>query len=132
MPNYLYPTTTIALENIQGLNLLNSSSLLLVPIIISSGIGITLSMEQVAPTQDYSMRSWISLLGDGNFYPTNTSFWYLPRIISQLVLVYDFNFPVPVGNYLTIPVPPGNYLLNILNLVNAQNYFGFTSTILAL
>ena len=132
-PMALYPTETIALAEIQAqpMTLLNSSSALVVPITIAPLAGYSIATAQLSPTQDYSIRMWLSQTPTGNFVPTHASFWYLARYDDQQIVFYDLAgnpVPTPVPPCLSIfpvPVIPGNYFLNFLNLVNAENVFSF-------
>ncbi len=127
----LYPTTIVNdLAAIEGMSAVASSSSIVCPITIAAQTGILLSMVQLAPTQDYSLRAWVSYQPGGQFLPTISSYWHLNRHNDQMIFVYDMNSPIPntLCNVHAIPLPAGNYTLNILNLVNAENVFSFSST----
>lgn len=125
----LYPTVYVSLEDIQGMTELLSSNLMVVPLVINPQQGQMLALAQLSPTQDYSLRFWLSMKPNGIFVPTNASFYHMNRTADRLYLYYDMNSTPPSApNILGIPVPTGSYKLNILNLVNAENVFSFSST----
>ena len=129
----LYPTQTIALTDMAEMNLLNSSSALVIPLTILPMHGWNIASTQLSPTQDYSIRLWISNTPSGNFLPTNASYWHLNRYNDQQFVFYDLNAPTPSPippsiNIFPVPLLPGNYFLNFLNLVNAENVFSFLAT----
>jgi len=125
----LYPTSALILPQMQGINAIQSSSALLAPFTLMPGTAMQFSGSQLSPTQDYSIRLWMSVLPGGDFIPTIFSYWHLNRTADQLITPYDMSYPAPSGRYV-IPVPllPGDYYLNVLNLVNAENVFSFSST----
>ena len=103
-----------------------------------------ISAAQLSPTQDYSIRFWFSSKPNGIFVPNNFSFFHMNRFIDKMYLYYDTNVTLPPAdqivslptmqsygpaNIFPIPLQPGSYFLNFLNLVNAENIFSFSSTV---
>jgi hypothetical protein len=125
----LYPTTTYPLAGFPPMAAIDSSNLLVIPITIPALQGLMFGLAQLSPTQDYSLRAWISRTPGGDFVPTNASYWHLNRTPDQLILVYDMNGTPPPGNILAIPLFVGDYNLNILNLVNTENVFSFSANV---
>lgn len=129
----LYPTTTVDLAAMPAMNLLEPGSLLVIPLTVAPGSGLLCSMLQLSPTQDYSLRGWLSRLPCGLFLPTNTSYWHFDRYNEQQVAIYDRArdpLPATLGNLYPLAVAPGAYCLNILNVVNSENIFSFAAATL--
>jgi len=109
-----------------GMQMLPSGALAISPFTVANGQYVKMVAIQTAPTQDFSMRAWISRLPEGPSEGTNhyTRHWPINRI-AEIVVIYDRNLPVPdiVGRL--IAVDPGDYYVNILNLVNEENSFSF-------
>ena len=131
----LYPVTNIDISVIPETNFILAGNLTTISLTIAPLTGQMISMMQVAPTQDFSMRVWISPQQDGQFTPLNASFWYLNRYLNSTFLFYDLNGTPPTTiaptgyNLILVPVFPANYYLNVLNLVNAQNIFSFAANV---
>jgi hypothetical protein len=143
----LYPTTTIDLAQMAGMTRLEASSLLVIPLIVTPSGVLRCAMMQLSPTQDYSIRGWLSRLPGGLFLPTHASFWHFPRGYEQQIVIHDRALAVPddppgpgdqlgpygqrlggLGTRYPLAVSPGSYCLNILNLVNGGNIFSFSAT----
>ena len=124
----LYPTTMITIAAAEGMSAIDAGSLVGITLTVRPRFGIMMAMAQLSPTQDFSIRAWVSDKAGGNFLPTNASYWELNRSPDQLVLVYDRAGVPPVsGNIRLIPVAPGFYVANVLNLINLENVFSFSS-----
>ena len=108
--------------------LMPSGALIVIPIDML-GVQMTqISMAQLALTQDYSLRTWVSLDPDGlaieRYFP-------ILRTGGVPFVIYIAGF-TPPANTSPILVTPGSYFLNILNLTNEQNVLAFNQIDLAL
>jgi hypothetical protein len=125
----LYPITyldaaTAVLQN----TLMPSGALVVIPIDMLTVQMTQINMAQLALTQDYSLRTWVSLDPDGlaieRYFP-------ILRTGGVPFVIYIAGFTPPTNTY-SILVAPGNYFLNILNLTNEQNVLAFSQIDLAL
>ena len=125
----LYPIAILDLPTMQGMNAVNPGSAVATTFTLQPGSGWSMAMMQLAPTQDYSLRAWISALPGGQFLPTRMSYWHLNRKNAPVVVVYDLAItPDSLETGYAVPLLPGVYVLNILNLVNSENVFSFSAT----
>ena len=125
----LYPTIDID-PSVQGRQTSPQGSLALIPITIDPGQAVRVVLLQTGPAQDFSMRAWVSVLPDGVSVSTDSvsAYWSLPRMPDMFIL-HDVAVTPDATAFRTIPVPPGSYVLNILNLVNSENTFSFSTAV---
>lgn len=88
-------------------------------------------MAQASPTEDWSLRSWLSAVPRGEALaslmpPFSALFWSLPRTLVLPVVLYTPE-QTPPAPALAIAANPGTYYVNVLNLVNAAATLSFTS-----
>lgn len=100
-------------------------------IVIAEGDAIEFAITQIAPTQDHSLRCWLSGVPNGMSltYRLPLAYWHANRVVSEKVVIHDLErSPIPnaPGRLGTKAVVPGTYFLNVLNLVNAANVFTLT------
>jgi hypothetical protein len=126
MPNSGQPKIEVPFAN--GMYEVLSGNVAYAPIAIGPGDAFEFTVTHVSPTQDHSLRCWLSGVPNGmsltERLPLN--YWHANRTISEKVVIHDLSrspiAPAP-GRLGTIAVPPGPYFLNVLNLVNAANVF---------
>ena len=124
----LYPTTILDAES-AGLrpNPIPSGSLIVIPIDMTTVAMTQVMLVQVSYTQDYSLRTWLSLHPDGLAIAG-----VIPILktagIPLVIHIADQILPPDVN---AIAVEPGQYMLNVLNLTNEANVFSFSKTDLA-
>lgn len=128
----LYPTTiidpvTAAIDP----NGIQPGSLVVIPIDMSGDVLMTkIDLQHVAGQQDYSLRAWISLYQNGNPLPSDVNYsgnYPIIRFSNYPIVLYVAG-QTPPPNTFSILVEPKAYFLNILNLTNEVNAFGFTQT----
>ena len=125
----LYPVTIIdAATAGSGNNLMPSSTLLAIPIDMTTIQMTQISMAQLSLTQDYSLRTWVSRYPDG--LAINGPFPILRN--GGIPFIIYVASQTPPANTIATLVAPGSYFLNILNLTNEQNVLGFSQIDLAL
>lgn len=90
---------------------------------------VEITLVQSAPTQDHSLRAWVSRLPNG--IPVTEQpgarTWHPNRIPDERVLFVDAALPLP-DHRMPVAVPAGNYHLNVLNLCNSMNSFSIALT----
>lgn len=130
----LYPITTLtpATASVEP-NLLPSGTLFVIPIDMTTVNMTQLTLNQMSNTQDYSMRAWVSQFPDGIPLPSSVGTGIYPVMKwDGLPIVVYLSGQTPPENTYSIEVPSsGIYNLNVLNLTNMANYFGFSKTDLA-
>lgn len=125
----LYPTTIIDPDAALGNNAIASGTLICIPIDMTSSQMVQIVLSQLSLTQDYSLRTWVSVYPDGNAIAPG-----LFPILRNGGLPFIVYVPgqTPPSNTYAIRVTPGSYYLNILNLTNEANVFSFNLIELAL
>ena len=130
----LYPTTVLdAVTAALNPNPIQPGNLIVIPIDMTSTLMTSIDLQQMSNTQDYSMRAWLSVYESGIALPSDAN----PAGIYPVIKFSQYNIIVyregqtPPESTFPILVPAGEYFLNILNLTNELNYFGFTKTDLA-
>lgn len=125
----LYPITILdAATAGSANNLMPSGTMLVIPIDMNDIQMTQISMAQLSLTQDYSLRTWVSL------YPASIpidGLYPILRAASVPFIIYVAG-QTPPANTKPILVTPGRYFLNILNLTNEQNVLAFSMVDLAL
>lgn len=125
----LYPTTIIDPDAALGNNAIASGTLISIPIDMTNSQMIQIVLSQLSLTQDYSLRTWVSIYPDGKAIAPG-----LFPILRNGGLPFIVYVPgqTPPSNTYAIQVTPGSYYLNILNLTNEANVFSFNLIELAL
>ena len=93
------------------------------------GDAVEITLVQSAPTQDHSLRAWVSVTPNG-LPVTNqpgARTWHPNRIPDERVLIVDAAIPQP-EHRMPVPVPAGSYHLNVHNLCSAENSFSIALT----
>lgn len=127
----LYPTTVLdVITAAENPNPIQPGNLIVIPIDMTSTVMTTIDLQQMSNTQDFSMRAWLSIYPSGAALPSddNPAGIYPVIKFSQYNIVVYQNGQTPAESTFPINVLPGMYFLNILNLTNELNYFGFTKT----
>lgn len=125
----LYPTTvidgtTLALDP----NRILPGNLIVSPVDMTVTQMLQITLQQMANTQDFSLRTWVSLYPDGiAFAPGNIP---ILKWANVPIVIYVPSQIIPEDT-IGILVQPGKYFLNILNLTNEHNVFGYSQTVLA-
>ena len=115
----LYPTTVLdATTAASGNNLIPSGTLLVIPIDMTVTQMTQIGLAQLSLTQDYSLRTWVSVYPDG--MPIGGIFPIL-RFASLPFTIYIAGQTPPQNTGYGVLVTPGSYYLNILNLTNEAN-----------
>lgn len=124
----LYPITVSATPDDN--QALNSSSLYAIPFTLEEGGSLRCIIVHTAPTQDHSLRCWISTTaGDTQVdAASHLSYWHPNRTNAESVIIHDTDVEVFLGSSFARPLPPGEYFVNILNLGNSINSFSFLLT----
>lgn len=131
----LYPTIFLTVaEASPEPNFMPSGTLVVIPIDMTVNQMVEISVNQMSNTQDYSMRGSLSVYPGGDPIPSSS----FEGIGTFAVMKYGA-YPlavyvpgqIPPENTFPIQVSPGVYNLNILNLTNEKNIFGFALTVLA-
>ena len=122
----LYPTivldaATAALDN----NFIPPGTLVVIPIDMTVPQMTQISMAQLSLTQDYSLRTWVSVYPGGRVID---ALFPILRTVGLPFIIYVAGQTPPANATYTILVTPGNYYLNILNLTNEANVFAFSQT----
>ena len=126
----LYPTTVLdATTAASGNNLIPSGTLLVIPIDMTFTQMTQIGLAQLSLTQDYSLRTWVSVYPDG--MPIGGIFPIL-RFASLPFTIYIAGQTPPQNTGYGVLVTPGSYYLNILNLTNEANVLRFSQIDLAL
>lgn len=111
-----------------GPNLLPPGTLGVIPIDMKDGVMKQLTAAHVSLTQDFSLRSWISLYIDGISLMPNPGHFPLLRGNGLPIVLYH-RFP-PIFPCIPVRVTkPAIYYFNILNLTNEGNQFTFAMQI---
>lgn len=125
----LYPTTVLdATTAASGNNLIPSGTLLVIPIDMTVTQMTQIGLAQLSLTQDYSLRTWVSVYPDG--MPIGGIFPIL-RFASLPFTIYIAGQTPPQNTGYGVLVTPGSYYLNILNLTNEANVLRFSQIDLA-
>lgn len=84
-------------------------------------------MVRMNPTQDFSLRCWVSQYPGGESITLEPveSYWHLNRIATFEIAVASTSTPIlnPMTTTYLIDAQPGSYYLNVLNMVNSPNPF---------
>jgi hypothetical protein len=129
----LYPTVvldpTVAMS---GPNLAPSGSLITLPLDMSVVLMKQIIVAQLSLTEDFSLRAWVSIYPNGIslITPAWPDTFALSRMTPRPLVLY-VRGQIPPDETILVPVVPGQYYLNILNLTNQLNLFGFTMSDLA-
>jgi hypothetical protein len=125
----LYPVTITDPATVSvGNNGIASGTLIAVSIDMTSTQMMQIVMAQLSLTQDYSLRTWVSVYPDGNAIAPGV----FPILRNGIPFIIYVAGQTPPSNTYAILVTPGSYFLNILNLTNENNVFAFSPTELAL
>ena len=128
----LYPVVNINPSSIEGMHVVPPGNLVAVPLSIISGQVLKFVVLQNSPTQDFSMRAWISITPGGATVGNTLTTQYWPVVrYPDVIVLHDMNVVLP-DVLRTIPVLPGSYTLNVLNLVNEKNVFTYSTDMLGL
>lgn len=128
----LYPTLTVDLASAQGMLAVAPGSMIAVPFLLTAAQGVAFALSQWSPTQDFSLRAWISQHPGGRCLPGSDAFWHLGRQADRVVLACPLGAKPPIlNNCLSLGLAPGSFTLNVLNLSNSENVFLFSSTSVA-
>lgn len=126
----LYPIRIIARDDAVGqpLHEITNGGLAAVPLSIAADQAIKVTVLHAAPTQDHSLRCFLSDRPGGNAVgtaPVSAIYWHANRVPNEPVIVATEG-AAPDDGTPVIVVPPGDYYLNVLNLVNTANVFSLT------
>lgn len=130
----LYSTTMLAATAaVAAPNPIPSSTLVAIPIDMTTVQMTQITVAQLSFTQNYSLRAWVSTYPGG--IPLNPDtppdfFPVLANMVGLPIVIYTPSH-TPPANTLDILVEAGSYVFNILNLTNEANVFGFSKTDLA-
>ncbi len=131
----LYPITILdAVDAVLEPNPILSGTETIIPIDMTTTLMTELTVFQMSNTQDFSLRAWLSKYQNGIALPSigfATGGNYPIRRFGGVPIIIYVAGQSPPANTFPIEVTPGQYYLNILNLTNEQNIFGFTKTDLA-
>ena len=122
----LYPIIELTIDQPDTVYQIASGSLAVIGLTVDPGSAQTISMAQLANSQDFSLRAWISIKKDGQ--PIDSGVWasWVLSKRSDAFVLHDAAIAPPDGMR-SVPVEPGSYWLNILNLVNSNNMFAFAT-----
>ena len=109
-----------------GMQLLPAGKLGIYNINVQPLTALMISMMQIAQTEDFSIRGWISTQAGGQSIVSGTNQVFPLIRLPTVYIIYDpaMILTIPDGA-VGIPAAPGNYILNFLNLANAENIFSF-------
>lgn len=126
----LYPTTVLeASVAAEEPNVILAGTLTVIPLDMTVSQMVQLNLWQMSIwTEDFSLRAWISVFENGIPYPPGPT--PIIRYGGAPIVVY-VESQTPPEHSIAVPVPPGVYFLNILNLTNSTNIYGFAETVLA-
>lgn len=110
-------------------NLLPPGNLIVVPLDMTIVQMTQIMLQQMSNTQDYSMRAWISQFPGG--IPLGSGIYSVLKFGAGLPIIVHVASQTPPENTFPVLVSPTEYFVNILNLTNEANFFGFLQTNLA-
>jgi hypothetical protein len=135
----LYPITTLDATT-AGLNPngIMPGTLIVIPIDMTTVQMTSFDLQHLSNTQDYSLRAWLSKYPDGVPIPSSidgvatiaAGIYAIIKFSKLPMVIYIAGQTPPIDSF-DILVSPGLYNLNILNLTNEVNVFGFIKTDLA-
>ena len=124
----LYQLTELSYPGFHYQNTIPPGGLVVISIEVPPGGSVQLTMNQMVrdplhPSQDYSIRAWLSPIRGGNPVPDAASMWTLTALQKRIVYAYDATANLGPFDGICLDVLPGNYWINVLNLVNETNSF---------
>ena len=129
----LYPLNIITELDPSNLYMINQGSLIAFPFTVGSGQSYDIAITHTRPTQDYSLRAWVSGPDPGGeeliVSPQSVAFWNPRRNPNLIEVVTVHDIAVPPPGPMSIAVAPGNYHVNVLNLISMLNGFAFSLTL---
>lgn len=127
----LYPIDHLTrTETEAGMVAVPNGALVAIAVTIAPGAAIDINIVQTAPTQDFSLRCFVSDRPAGEApasAPPHLAFWHAARIPARRIVLAASDRPAPDPET-TILVPAGDYFVNVLNLANAPNAFAAALT----
>lgn len=125
----LYPITIMTAQALSvNPNLLLPGNMIAVPLDMTVNQMVQIFLQQQSNTQDFSIRAWISQYQDG--IALGSGIYPLLRFGGFPIVAHITTQTPPEASF-PVLVPPGEYFVNILNLTNEPNVFGFAQTVLA-
>ena len=115
-------------EAADGPNFIQPGNLITIQIDLTIISMTSIDLSQMSQTQDYSLRAWVSKYPSGIFFPPGH---YAVKKFGWSPIVIYKSPQTPPDDSFSIMVEDGKYYLNILNLTNETNVFGFMKTDLA-
>ncbi len=134
----IYPITVLdSSVAILDPNLILSGNLIIIPIDMRISHMIQIGVFQMSNNQDFSLRGWISNLPNGQPLYSTTGYYLnrgdfpITKYGALPVILFNPGQTPPIAQSFSVEIPSGVYYINIQNLANEANIFGFTLTELA-
>jgi hypothetical protein len=135
----LYPISVLEPADASlGYNTILQGCMVVIPFTLNENGAIIMKAVHAALTEDYSIKCWFSLLPNGspiNYEPPTNATFSLLRLPFEIVVYDPATEPPGTLNgeevmQILNPLPPGQLYFNLLNLINKQNIFTFSMTVI--